>query len=275
MTKFAPELSINTVSRRLLVAYLSNPSHALILVGETGRGVTTIALELAKSLNNRRTPILLEPVDGKDIAIDAIRELYVSTHSINEQAQVVIIDNSDKMSFPAQNAFLKLLEEPPEKVYFILVVHNPYHLLPTIKSRSETIEIKPINKLDSQQIINHQTNDLTMQKQIMFLASGRPALISRLINNVDYFNQRHDTVKQTRNFLEQSIFYRLCIINEIKDRESAVDFLEMAGSLLRFSLNKSFDPRLGYQLRVIANAIDSAKDNSNIKLTLISVALTL
>lgn len=75
------------------------------------------------------------------IRIDQIRELeafvYVGSH--REGNRVVLITEAEAMNGPAANALLKILEEPPSSVYFILVSNRSKALLPTIRSRCRVI----------------------------------------------------------------------------------------------------------------------------------------
>jgi DNA polymerase III gamma/tau subunit len=52
------------------------------------------------------------------------------------------LEEFDNASFEAQNAFLKLLEEPPDNVEFALVVSNTYSILPTVISRTKIIRLE-------------------------------------------------------------------------------------------------------------------------------------
>ena len=60
--------------------------------------------------------------------------------------RVVIIDDADTMNRNAQNALLKILEEPPAKTVIMLVTHRAGALIPTIKSRSQTMHFNPLNR---------------------------------------------------------------------------------------------------------------------------------
>ena len=77
----------------------------------------------------------------KSIVIDQIRDL--STDALiapNESSEkVYIIEPADTMNIPAQNAALKLLEDPPAHVHFILCAANAELLLPTVRSRCAVI----------------------------------------------------------------------------------------------------------------------------------------
>jgi DNA polymerase-3 subunit delta' len=57
--------------------------------------------------------------------------------------RIVIVDDADTMTRNAQNALLKILEEPPEKGLLILVAHRPGNLIPTIRSRARFMAMQP------------------------------------------------------------------------------------------------------------------------------------
>lgn len=58
--------------------------------------------------------------------------------------RVVIIDAADEMNRNAENAVLKVLEEPPQRALIFLVSHNPARLLPTIRSRCRRLDLSPL-----------------------------------------------------------------------------------------------------------------------------------
>ncbi len=84
--------------------------------------------------------------DKKIISISQIREMGMRLASRPNEAafRMVLILTADLMNIQAQNALLKLLEEPPEKTFFILTASKTSKLLPTIISRCRTIRFKPL-----------------------------------------------------------------------------------------------------------------------------------
>jgi DNA polymerase-3 subunit delta' len=80
-----------------------------------------------------------------NIKIDQIRELeaFVFVGSHRDGNRVVLITEADAMNPAAANALLKILEEPPSSVYFILVSSKTKSLLPTIRSRCRVIPFGP------------------------------------------------------------------------------------------------------------------------------------
>ncbi|MDR0813373.1 MAG: hypothetical protein LBO63_05155 [Oscillospiraceae bacterium] len=76
--------------------------------------------------------------DGKaEIPVDSVRTMIrdASEYPAVSQASVFLIQNSDCLNASAQNALLKIIEEPPDYCRFILQTESPGRLLPTVRSR--------------------------------------------------------------------------------------------------------------------------------------------
>ena len=79
----------------------------------------------------------------KEIIVGQIREMGADAYVLPNEAarKVYIIEEADKMNPQAQNAALKLLEEPPAGVVFLLCAANPSQLLPTVRSRCAELRV--------------------------------------------------------------------------------------------------------------------------------------
>lgn len=88
----------------------------------------------------------LVPEGKKTIGVDQIREThsFLTLKSLRA-ARFVIVDPADQLSVPAANSLLKVLEESPEKTYFILITEKMRGLLPTIRSRSHTLKFDSLS----------------------------------------------------------------------------------------------------------------------------------
>jgi len=84
------------------------------------------------------------------ISVYEMKLLQEKTHlkSLSGGNKVCIIWGAEKMNASAANKFLKLLEEPPEKTFFILVAEDDSSLLETIISRCQKIDLKPVSRND-------------------------------------------------------------------------------------------------------------------------------
>ena len=88
----------------------------------------------------------LSAAAGEAIRIDQIREL-ARTSSLTPQEsgrRVILVDPAEALNDYAANALLKLLEEPPGTVHFLLISHRPDRLLPTIRSRCQTVAFRAV-----------------------------------------------------------------------------------------------------------------------------------
>lgn len=158
---------IKTITNQILTG---NVSHAYLFCGPRGVGKTTTARLLAKSMNcTNRTPESFEPCDmcdscldiSKSRAIDVIEIDAASNTGVdnvrtniidNAQFQptksknkIFIIDEVHMLSTSAFNALLKIMEEPPTHVMFILATTELHKLPDTIVSRCQRFDFKRLS----------------------------------------------------------------------------------------------------------------------------------
>jgi DNA polymerase-3 subunit delta' len=81
--------------------------------------------------------------DKKNIDVAQIREMitYTNKSSFNNKARFILIDNIENLNNNSVNALLKIIEEPNENLFFILINNNEKYILPTLKSRCLTFKI--------------------------------------------------------------------------------------------------------------------------------------
>ena len=81
--------------------------------------------------------------DKKNIEVSQIRKMidYSNKSSFNNLPRIIIIDNLENLNTNSNNALLKVVEEPNEKIFFILIHNNNKKILDTLKSRCLTYKI--------------------------------------------------------------------------------------------------------------------------------------
>jgi DNA polymerase-3 subunit delta' len=98
--------------------------------------------------------------------------------------RIAIVDDTDTMNWYAQNALLKILEEPPQKSLLILITHRLGALLPTILSRSQVIHFHPLSDQDLRTVLKQDLSrhPEEIQARILRMASGS---VSRALSYAD------------------------------------------------------------------------------------------
>ena len=256
----------------LISNYQARRHHAVLLHGKDGVGLMTIANELCNSINVSPSHIVkVVPEPGlSSISIDQIRQLYSDTKSIRSDELIILIDEAEKMSLEAQNALLKLIEEPPRGAKFILTTHHKQLLLPTILSRVIGIEVQPVSYELSKQMIDSLSTDKSKNTQVMFLAQGLPAKIARLMNDQEYFESQVAVVRDARALLTAAPYDKYKIVSRYtRDKEQAVSLLQTAGQLLVHAAKKSAPEHT--KLISIAETIDYIRTNGNLRIHLQSI----
>ncbi len=271
---------INPVTENILIKTISNMPQSLVFHGENGVGLKTIADYVCKELSVIPYTVLPDKLGKIDlengvISINSIRSIYdyVKTKDVNKK--VIIIDYAERMTTQSQNAFLKLLEEPNPTTHFILLTHLINTLLPTILSRVEQIEIRNITNNQTTKFLDELgVIDNMKRTQLLFIADGRPAEITRLISDESYFRDRVNVIKDAKAFLQKSSYSKLLIAYRYKDdRQKALLLLDDALVILNQSISEKHDNNMLLTVDKILESYQSINSNCNIRLSLAKLAL--
>jgi DNA polymerase III delta prime subunit len=270
-------LVLHPATALLLTAIEKEPPQSLLLSGASGTGLLTIASGMAAKTRT----IVVRPQTAKGevgaggIGVEAIRDLYDHTRTKTVHPRTVIIDDADKMSPSAQASFLKLLEEPNESTRFILTTHTPSSLLPTIRSRVQSFHVQSLTDEQSKDFIRELgVSDATKQTQLLFLAAGLPAELTRLIQDDEYFQLRASIISDARNLIAADTYQKLRIVHSYRlKRDEALRLIDSAMAILRFSLRNKPQPNLVLQLEALLEARERLLANQNVALQLARAVL--
>ena len=272
------KLFFNEITKRQLDQFSLHLPGALLITGEIGVGLTAAAHAVAASSKAVVQTIYPEKDEKVDIekgtiTVNSIRRLYAITKTVEPNGRVIVIDYAERMAKAAQNAFLKLLEEPSEGTHFILLTHQPGLLLPTIRSRAQRLDMRPISKDDSIELLDRlKIRDDRQQSQLLFIAAGFPAELTRLVEDQKYFENRSGIIKDAREYIVGSAYTRLLLAKKYKDdRTNALLLLSDAMRLLQKTIANGGDEQSIAMISQLEAIYGYILGNGNIRLQLASI----
>lgn len=277
------KLLLHTRTRQQLVQLVSSGVHAVLVTGLPGAGKETLALAMAQELLGSK-PLDLQPYfkhispSGTSVSIEQVRQLHsfvqLKTTGSGSVRRVVVITGADSMMDEAQNALLKLLEEPPLDTVLILTATDLGKLKQTILSRVQKVSIDRINPSDATNyfINKHSAKDIAWAHA---LSDGQAGLMTALLSgkNEHVIALQIQTAKQ---ILAATAFERLCRVDEIsKSKESLPDFLyackRICISALELASTKQAIPQIRAwhkRLTAVLETENALRKNVNTKLLL-------
>lgn len=156
--------------RARLSAAQKGLSHCYLLVGPQGSGKKTLAKILSaayqctgsgdkpcgqcshckKIFGGGHADVITVDSDKATVPVRVIRDMQADAYTRPNEGQrkVYLIPRAQDMQAPAQNALLKLLEEPPSYCAFILMTDNPEKILTTVRSRAVELSLFPLSDKD-------------------------------------------------------------------------------------------------------------------------------
>lgn len=235
---------LHPLTGRQLKDFIGKPSHAVAVIGPGGAGKVRVADRLAEELLKQPLEdypykLRITAEDGKSIGIEAVRQLeHFFSLKVPRSASVnriVIIEDAHLLTLEAQNSLLKTLEEPPAGSVLILTSAGEQALLPTVRSRLQTITVKRPGKPASEQYfaaLGYSQKDID---QAYAISGGLTGLMQALLGNTSH--PLLEAVKYARLLLSQSAYERLLLVDELaKDRELSINIADILQQMADISL---------------------------------------
>ena len=172
-----------------------HPIHPVwMLAGPRGIGKATMAYQIAKMVYGNVGDFFIIDIsrnidkdgkpkpDGKTIYVYTVRAMIekMQMSSMSGDWRVILIDSVDELNAAASNALLKLLEEPPAKTLFLLVVHQLANVLPTVRSRARIEKMHPLTVTQLRELCNRFMPDANVSDETLRLANGSFGRIANL-----------------------------------------------------------------------------------------------
>lgn len=173
----------------------NHPIHPVwMLTGPRGIGKSTLAYQIAKKVYGNVGDFFIIDIqrnidkdgkpkpDGKSISVYTVRAMIekMQMSSMSGDWRVILIDSVDELNPAASNALLKLLEEPPAKTLFLLIVHQLANVLPTVRSRARVEKMRPLSISQLRRLCDTFMPDTDVSDEMLRLANGSFGRIANL-----------------------------------------------------------------------------------------------
>ena len=231
--KWRPQTFSDLVGQSHVTSTLANAikndrvAHAYIFSGARGVGKTTAARILAKAMNCVKGPTpepcgecdsckeiaagtsldVIEIDAASNRGIDQIRELreMVRYAPAASRSKVVLLDEAHMLTTEASNALLKTLEEPPDRVIFVMATTQPEDLEDTIRSRSQHFHFRALTFAE----ITGRLEEIAAKENLK-IEAGALAVIARMAEG---------SLRDALSLLEQALAYCDDVIPDKEVRE--------------------------------------------------------
>lgn len=272
--------------------FVATDAHALLLSGPLGSGKGFLMRKMiedilgvpAQKAFSSQSGLLICPVKGT-IGIDAIREmrrfLQLRTTGQGRIRRAVVIEDAETMTIEAQNALLKILEEPPLDTVLLLSVNGEEALRPTIYSRVQHLRMRNPAKTDTVEYFKKLGHGEQKITSVYHLADGQVGLMRRLLDDED--DTLASQLTLAKKIITSKTYDRLLLVDALaKEKETLPTLLFALKQVCRAALVKSTEKQEKVQIKRLYERIQAIYDtevalvrNPNNKLLISSLMLNL
>lgn len=208
-------------------------SHAYCFIGRNHSGKFTVAEHVAaKLLNTTRERLRLSPDFTviarardekteklkKDISVEQIRQavqFFTQSSFVKDGYKILIIDGAQFMSKAASNALLKTLEEPKGKKIIFLLASDERMMLPTIKSRCQTLFFRNVPESVLSTYAQEQGIGAPEAKEMARFALGLPGNVVNWIKDKEQFNAYKAEVDRFVSLRGKPLYEKLKLVEDL------------------------------------------------------------
>ncbi len=233
----------NEKTEILMAMFLKHPAGSLIVSGSRFSGVSELIHTISQSiLSSESSHNILSVGDTKNssISIENIRELkkWLTTRFSKGEgiSRIVIINNAESMTHEAQNALLKVLEEPVSDTVIILECSEAVKILDTVRSRCQVIKVLPLTY--DQAMTFAENMGITPEKAMTAygISGGESLLFEQLLQ--DEATEVVQSITVAKSYLSKTVFQRLASQSEFTESTKLTMLIQSLAKVCEAAMTK-------------------------------------
>lgn len=228
---------MNQKTKQLLDGFIRRPNSSLLLVGTKAQGVEACVAYVKEKLlkdEDKNNFLTFGDKDDKNTSVEEIRDFKSSittkVGSKNPVARIAYIKGIQNASKEAQNALLKVLEEPVAKTVIILQSDDRFGVVSTILSRCQIVPVLPLS--EEQALLNASDAGVSpaQAKKAYLMSYGDAETFAELLK--DDTSEISEQLESAKDFLRLSPFERLQLQ---KSYDTSTNLMKLLDGLLLLS----------------------------------------
>lgn len=183
---------------------------------------------MAKAQTHPDITVIKPPKDKKNITVDQIREVAKDAYTKPYESgkKVYIIEYGDDMNEQAQNAFLKVLEEPPQYAVFVILAQNHESLLLTIRSRCTLLRFSPVSDAKIREYINKNfPQDAKMTDFLVRYSGGVCGNVEKILAQENFIPLRSAAFEKLEDLLSDDMLSAYIVAEFVEENKEDADLL--------------------------------------------------
>ncbi len=247
---------------RLLSDYTTGKaSHAYMIVGDKGSGKFTLTMAFAQlllcenphgttpcaecvccsyfeSFSSHPNVTVLSCENKASIGVKEVRDMTDGAYTAPYigSRKIYIIKDAEKLTQQAQNALLKIIEEPPEHAIFFLLTASRYQMLTTVISRCRMLTMTPYSESALKRIIFETNSELAPEHSAALISrsQGNPGRLLSFLGEDNGF--RTMVLSSANALIKNDMEEVLASVQSIDSRDSALNFIFTLNEIMRDAL---------------------------------------
>ena len=188
--------------------------------------------------------------DGETLKVEQVRKIstFVSRRTAADQHSFCIIENIERMTHSAANSFLKNLEEPPDRLIYLLTSRAERKLLATILSRVSLFRFNTVPTADIRQCLEAAAHNPLLVDEVMKLSAGRIGLALSMLKNEEVLDRMRELYDFAALIFDKDLIDRFALVDHLTAKEVSRADLNQFLSFLALQLQKEGSHRFVPQL---------------------------